>query len=116
MATPLRKDQTIVVPLRDHPLMRRADISNWPRVWTQGTKARGTTILKGEVGVLRYIHLTAQQSQKCYLVIEHNGQHYVGGLLLDDSAFCSQICALLQQNIGRSIKEIGELEVSFTPK
>jgi hypothetical protein len=96
--------------------MRRADIPIGPPVWTQGTKARGTTILKGEVGVLRYIHLTAQQSQKCYLVIEHNGQHYVGGLLLDDSAFCSQICALLQQNIGRSIKEIGELEVSFTPK
>jgi hypothetical protein len=103
-------------PLRDHPLMRRGDISNWPPLWTQGTKGGGTTILRGEVGVLRYIHLAAQQSKKCYLVIEHNGQHYVGALLFDDSAFCSQICTLLQQHLGRSIKEIGDLEVSFTPK
>jgi hypothetical protein len=73
-------------------------------------------MLRGEVGVLRYVHLTAQESKKCYLVIEHNGQHYVGALLFDDSDFCSQICALLQQHLGRSVKEIGDLEVTFTPK
>ena len=103
-------------PLRDHPLMRRGDFSNWPPLWTQGTKEGDTTIVRGEVGVLRYVHLAAQQSKKCYLVIEHNGQNYVGALLFDDSAFCSQLCALLQQHLGQSIKEIGDLEVSFTPK
>jgi hypothetical protein len=40
----------------------------------------------------------------------------VGALLFADSVFCSQVCALLQQHLGRSIKEIGDLEVSFTPK
>jgi len=41
---------------------------------------------------------------------------YVGTLLFADSVFCAQVCALLQQHLGRSIKEIGDLEVSFTPK
>jgi hypothetical protein len=48
--------------------------------------------------------------------MEYDGQHYVGSLVFDDSAFCAQICAVLQQHLGRSIKEIGDLEVSFTPK
>jgi hypothetical protein len=103
-------------PLRDHPLMRRGPVSNWPPFWTQWSEGGGMTMLKGEIGVVRYVHLTTQDSKRCHLVIEYNGQHYVGTLLFDDSAFCSQICALLQQQLGRSIKDIGDLEVSFTPK
>ena len=104
-----------MVPLREHPQMRRGIISNWPPVWTHPTK-EGTKRINGEVGVLRYVHSSDQASKKCYLVTEYDRDHYVGALLFDDSIFCSQVCALLQQHLGRSIKEIGDLEVSFTPK
>ena len=43
--------------------------------------------------------------------LEHDGQYYVGSLLFDDSAICSKICALLQLHLGRSIKDIGDLDV-----
>jgi hypothetical protein len=52
---------------------------------------------------------------KVLLVIEHNAQYYVGTLSFDDSVFCSQICALLQLHLSQSIKQIGDLDVSFTP-
>jgi hypothetical protein len=100
--------------LREHPLMRRGPISNWPPAWTYPTE-ESTKTLHGEIGVLRYVHSTSQRSKKCILVIEHNKEHYVGTLSFDDSAFCSQIYALLQHHLDQSIKEIGDLDVSFTP-
>ncbi len=95
--------------------MRRGDFSKWPPLWTQWTRG-GMKTIKGEVGVLRYVRSTEQLSEKCFLVIEYEREHYVGALLFDDSVSYSQVCALLQQHLGRSIKEIGDLEVSFTPE
>lgn len=112
MTTPPGKDHTTFIPLREHPLMSRRGISNWPPVWTNSTKEDPQKIY-GEVGVLRYIHLADQASKKCYLVIEYNRERYVGSLSFDDTAFCSQICRLLQQHIGRSVKEIGDSDVSL---
>jgi hypothetical protein len=102
--------------LRDHPLMRRGGISNWPPLWTQWAEGGGTKTISGEVGVLRYVKRTEQLSKKCFLVIEYEREHYVGTLLFDNSVSCSQICALLQQHLGRSVKDIGDLDVCFTPK
>ena len=68
-------------------------------------------MIKGEVGVLRYVRSTDEPSKKCFLVIDYDGQYYVGSLLFDDSAICSKICALLQLHLGRSIKDIGDLDV-----
>jgi hypothetical protein len=37
---------------------------------------------------------------------------YVGALVFDDVMFCRQLCELLQNHhLGKSIKEIGDLEV-----
>jgi hypothetical protein len=101
-------------PLREHPLMRRGVVPNWPPVWTQWTKGGGINIVKGEVGVLRYVRSPDHPSKKCFLVIEYDGQHYVGTLLFDDSSFCSQVCKRLQHQLGRAISEVGDLDVSFT--
>ena len=43
------------VKLRDHPLMSYRGIPNWPPVWTQ-MRIGGVKIVKGEVGVLIYVH------------------------------------------------------------
>ena len=88
-------------------------VGNWPPVWTKGTTRQNTQMIRGEVGILRYVQAYGQSSKKCYLVIEYTGEHYVGTLLFNDVKFRCQITELLRQHIGRSIKEIGDLEVEI---
>ncbi len=98
--------------LRDHPLMSYSGVPNWPPVWTQ-MRIGGVKIVKGEVGILIYVH-AGGASNTCYLVIEHENENYTGSLVFDDGPFCRQIVDLLQQYRGRSVQEIGDLQVSFT--
>jgi hypothetical protein len=100
--------------LRDHPLMSYRGVPNWPPVWTQ-MRIGGVKIVKGEVGVLIYFH-PGGASNTCYLLIEHENENYIGNLVFDDAPFCNQVIDLLQQHLGRSVKEIGEFDVSFTPE
>jgi hypothetical protein len=99
--------------LRNHPGMNYRGVHNWPPVWTQ---ARNQTVktLKGEVGVLRYLYANNVLSDKCYLVIDHEHEQYVGCLIFSDRSFCSQICNILRNQIGRSIQDIGDLDISQT--
>jgi hypothetical protein len=101
--------------LRDHPLMTYHHIGNWPPVWAVPTKGRREN-LKGEIGTLRHVHSATGDfpSNKCFLVIEYEGQLYCGALLFDDITFCSQISAILHTQLGHSIKEIGDLDLSHT--
>ena len=87
-------------------------IPNWPPVWTQ-MRFGDVKIVKGEVGVLIYVHAGGAVNTS-YLVIEHENQNYSGSLVFDDGPFCRQIVDLLQRYCGRSVKEIGDLQVSFT--
>ena len=99
--------------LRNHSFMRRHGIPNWPPIWSQHRK-EGSKSLRGEIGVLRYVHTNRNISNKCYLVIEHETEHFVGCLIFDDVTFCWQISSLLQNHIGHSIKEIGDMDLSGT--
>jgi hypothetical protein len=101
--------------LRDHPLMSCHGASNWPPVWTQAsTGRRPPKIVRDEVGILRYVHAYDNPaSDKCYLLIDYEGEHYLGALLFDDATFCHQLTALLRHHIGRPIEEIGDLDVGF---
>jgi hypothetical protein len=99
--------------LRDHPFMRRRGVPNWPPVWTQARR-EGNKTTRGEVGVLRYVHANDPISYKCYLVIEYSNEHYVGCLMFDDVSFCCQIATVLQEHVGTAIKEIGDLDLSYT--
>jgi hypothetical protein len=100
------------VKLRDHPLIRHSGGLNWPPVWTQ-RRIDGFKAHTGDVGVLIYVH-AASGSNKCDLVIEYENENYTGTLLFDEAKFCHQVADLLRQHIGKSIKDIGDLEVSFT--
>ena len=93
--------------------MRYGGISSWPPVWTQ-TSRSGTKTVRGEVGVLRYIHYINGGSTKCFLVIEHENQDFVGTLLIDHAGFCAQLARLLQLHVGRPIAEIGNIDLSST--
>ena len=54
------------------------------------------------------------RSTKCFLIIEHDGEQYVGTLLISDAAANAFFYRFLQGQTGRTIKDIGELEVSHT--
>jgi hypothetical protein len=95
---------------RNHRSVSFRHISTWPPLWTQSTRPDLKTV-KGEVGFLKYVHHGGDRSTKCYLVIEHQKQTFLGVLSLRNMRFCVQITDLLQGNIGRSIKEIGDLEI-----
>jgi len=49
---------------------------------------------------------------KLFMFIEYQSFRYMGFIGFDDPAFCSQIHTSSKANIGRSIKELGDLDVS----
>jgi len=90
--------------------MNYRTVKNWPPIWTNS----GKTDEIGEIGILRQVNGDSQLCSRCFLVIEHEGQRYVGALLFSDVMFCSSIREILKNYIGRSIKEIGDLDLSHT--
>lgn len=68
----------------------------------------------GEIGILRQVNGEDGFCTRCFLVIEHDGQRHVGALLFDDAMFCGVITKFLQSYIGLPIKDIGDLDISFT--
>jgi hypothetical protein len=98
--------------LRDHPLMTYHGLRNWPPswIWRGGENNRK---LRGEVGVLRDVFLSnVEPRARVFLIIEHEANEYVGCVMFSDGTFCNQIHDLLGQHRGRSIAELGSLEVS----
>jgi|ERR671922_2139085 hypothetical protein len=100
------------VKLRDHPLLKHIDGPNWPPVWLQ-RRIDGFKAQTGEIGVLIYVY-AASGSNKCDLVIEDENENYTGTLLFDDAKSSQQVADLLRQHIGKSIREISDLDLSFT--
>jgi hypothetical protein len=99
--------------LRDHPLMSYRGLRNWPPVWTQ-TRDDNVKTVKGEIGVLTYVYSNPRMSSRCFLVIDYEGDPYVGALIFESHTFCDQITHLLWGQINRSIREIGNLNLSHT--
>jgi hypothetical protein len=97
--------------LRDHPLMSYRGICNWPPVWTKGSNESEKKTIKSEIGILKYVHFNRLPANKCYLVIEYQDEHFIGTLIFSDAWFCAQIAEFLRHHVGRTIKEIGDLEI-----
>lgn len=47
-----------------------------------------------------------------FLFMEYNGHRYTGSMYFDDIGFCYEIDTVLKSNLGRSIKEIGDLDLA----
>jgi hypothetical protein len=90
--------------------MSHRGIRNWPPKW--GITQHDNKPLIGEVGILEYAQ--KPYGQKLIIVMKLDDQRYTAILMFDDTTFCKQIYNLLQQNIGRRIEEIGDLDLSFT--
>jgi hypothetical protein len=86
------------VKLRNHPLMCYHGRQNWPPL----------------TGTLKHAIRHEQFPNKCFLVIECNGQRFITPLIFPDSTFCEEIYELLQHQCGHTIEEIGELNLIRT--
>jgi hypothetical protein len=102
-----------LVKLRDHPMMCYRGVRNWPPVWTRVAQE---TVIKhsGEIGILKQVDCRVRFSNRAFLTVEYEGESYIGTLLFDDPVFCRAVGRLLQKNIDRSIKSIGDLDFWFT--
>jgi hypothetical protein len=100
--------------LRDHPLMtRRSGMNNWPPRWTK-TTSRAQDKPRGEVGTLQRVAKHPSIENGLFLWIEYQDSSYVGAMFFDDLAFCHIMRRILDSHIGLSIKDIGNLDLSFT--
>jgi DNA-binding response OmpR family regulator len=98
-----------IVTLRDHSF-----ICNWPPVWNKFTGFAVTDPVRQEVGILRQVRTNRLLPNQCFLLIEHQEEFFLGALIFNDAMFCHQIFDLLLQNVGKSIREIGSLDLSHT--
>jgi hypothetical protein len=102
-----------LITLRRHPLMSYRGMSNWPPAWTW---VDGEEIghVKGELGVLRDVQRSnLRPADRFLLIMEHDKDWYMGCLIFDNYFFCRQIVRLLEHYRGRSIEEIGGLDLSY---
>ena len=103
-----------IMQLRNHPLMSSNGIPNWPPEWVWANGLRNTHLPpEGEVGILDNVRRSIVRPDSClFITIRHNGSLYLGRLAFNDEEFCRQIFELLKANCGRSLTEIGSLDIS----
>jgi hypothetical protein len=97
--------------LREHPMMTHRGAPIWPPIWVE---KYGDRKLTGEIGELTHLGNNPHESPALFLHITHEGIAYCGSLPIEDLAFRLTVHNLLRQHIGRSIKEIGDLDLSHT--
>ncbi|HKA34006.1 MAG TPA: hypothetical protein VKH64_12375 [Candidatus Binatia bacterium] len=101
--------------LRDHPLMNYRGIPNWPPHWHRRKDAGGEQAC-GEIGVLKDSVLSCgnlhnRYLSQIYLFMEHDRKAYIASVLFGDPTFCRQVGELMEQCYGRTLEEIGGLDV-----
>ena len=100
--------------LRDHPAMtHRRGAKTWRPHWIAVTRKKSEWPT-GEVGVLQQVWLHGELDNCLFLFIENHGGFYTGAMYFDNPSFCNQLYNLLMAKRGRSIKEIGDLDLSHT--
>lgn len=99
--------------LRDHPLMRYHGMKSWPPVWVN-TRSEPTIKRTGEIGTLTRVIYYSETPKRLFLRARADEQDYIGCLVFNDTQFCEQLNRILQSQVGRSIREIGDLDLGGT--
>jgi len=99
--------------LRDHPIFTIRNIGCWwPPVWVNSRKNH-RHVLHGEVGTLVDTMIHEDLPNRLFMKTEHDDERFLGVLVVSDVSLCLQLHKLLQQKLGASIEEIGDLEIDF---
>jgi hypothetical protein len=97
--------------LRDHPLLTHQNARSWPPDWLY-CGGFDNTYPRGEVGILKTVFVSAvKPSTRCFLIMKHAGAEYMGELLISDAAVRSEIYEVLLRHCGKTIREIGEIDL-----
>jgi len=97
--------------LRDHPLLTYQNRRSWPPDWLY-CGGFDNTYPRGEIGLLKIVFVSlAKPSTRCFLIMEHAGAEYMGELFINDAAFCQEMYAVLLQYCGKTIQEIGDVDL-----
>ncbi len=86
--------------LRDHPLISFGGRCHWPPMWMPIPRHDDTTTDE-VVGILEEVYGSVIDDRRCYLIVNQEGQTYMGTLQLENSEFCKELCELLKRNCGR---------------
>jgi hypothetical protein len=86
------------------------EIPMWPPEWS---------ILEdeaGEKGILEYVQLRNDLTPRLISVVAHHlGETRQGIIVLEDPAHLEKLYRKLQANLGRTLTEIGDLEIELLP-
>lgn len=98
--------------LREHPVFVALGYGFrwWPPAWAR--IGYGNAVY-GEVGMFVGAKINEHLPDRLFLTMEHEGGLYMGALVVKDKALCVQLCEFLENRTGRTIKEIGNLEINF---
>ncbi len=94
--------------VRHHPLLSKAKGKIWPPAWKE---RYGEKTLTGEIGVLTHVADDPKSARALDIYITNDDLPYRGRLIFDNSRFCHRFSVFLKSHIGRSIEEIGDLEL-----
>src|SRR5215467_903953 len=95
--------------LRDYPLLSYRGVSSWPPTWV-GWNSKQLDQSKAETAVLKDVTLSTT-ALRCYVMIEHEGDEYLGALLFEDHNSCLRIYHLLLSHRGEVIRKVSEIDV-----
>jgi hypothetical protein len=88
--------------------MKWKDVPMWPPEW------RITDQGSGEEGMLESVYLSKDKiPARIYVLANYHCGEKIGIIYLENSAHLDILCHRLKKNIGKSLKEIGDLEVDF---
>jgi hypothetical protein len=79
-----------------------------PPLWKEKFSERTLT---GEIGILMHVALDPTSSRTIHVHITNAGLSYIGRLIFDNPRFCHHISVLLKSQVGRTMEEIGDLEL-----
>jgi hypothetical protein len=81
-------------------------LSVWPPQWWVSDEEAG------EEGILKTVQLRDDQIPACILVVaSHSGNDRNGVIILENPLHLAILCHKLKENLGRPLKEIGDLKV-----
>lgn len=102
--------RTDIIRLREHPFLIFTNGLNWwPPTWTN----EENKTLNGELGTLASAEIRPDSPTFIFLRITYEGQVFTGALPGSNRALCKKLHALIEQHLGETIKQIGDLEVGF---
>jgi hypothetical protein len=101
--------------LRDHPaLVLSGGFRSWPPIWVHSRGTPEVKKLHGEIGVFTGTIRHEAVPSTIFLRMEFENESYLGFLVVGKPMFCLQLDNLLQEHVGRTIAEIGDIDLSFT--